>query len=167
MMKSYTKDHVWKWIKRGNENECWEWQGPQRSRGGYGEIGIDHKRYRVHRLVYELANKVELPKITRLSPSSCIVMHTCDNPICCNPKHLILGSPKQNTADMMRKGRRYDFSGERGQCAKLTNVQAEEIRELCRLKIPQKDIAARYGVSVPTVSGIKWNRVYRGGIPRQ
>jgi DNA-binding CsgD family transcriptional regulator len=163
-MKSYTKDRAWRYVRKAGENECWEWIG-RKSKFGYGEMASDHVVYRAHRLIYELSNNVVLPRINGMKPDSKIVMHSCDNPGCCNPKHLFLGTPKENTHDMMRKGRRYDFEGERGQNAKLTNAQAEEIRELCRQKIPQKDIAAKYGVSVPTVSGIKWNRVYRSGIP--
>ena len=34
------------------------------------------------------------------------VMHKCDNPDCCNPEHLIIGTPKENTQDMIAKGRR-------------------------------------------------------------
>lgn len=158
--KAYKKEYVWKWITRAGEDECWLWTG-NKSPFGYGEMEVAGTTYRAHRLVYELANNVPLPRISKFSADSQIVMHSCDNPGCCNPKHLFLGSPKQNIDDMVRKGRRHNFDGERGQRAKLTNAQANEVRELCKQRLPQKDIAKQYGISVPTVSSIKWNKVYR------
>jgi DNA-binding CsgD family transcriptional regulator len=160
VMKAQPREAVWKKVRKSGDNECWEWQG-LKTKWGYGEISINKVHYRAHRLVYEVSNNLVLRRDRRQSSESQIVMHSCDNPGCCNPRHLFLGTPKANTRDMMRKGRRANFEGERGQHAKLTNAQAEEIRQLCRLKVPQKEIALKYGVSVPTVSGIKWNRVYK------
>ena len=57
-----------------------------------------NKKYKLaHRVAFELANG-EIP-------GKFIVCHTCDNPSCCNPSHLMLGTPKSNTADMLIKNR--------------------------------------------------------------
>lgn len=71
-------------------------------------------------------------------------MHTCDNPSCCNPRHLNLGTNLDNVADMLRKGRAPN--------AKLTIEQVKEI-ELSKDK--QREIADRYGISQSMVSRIR------------
>jgi len=82
--------------------DCWEWQGGTQN-VGYGLIR-DGKRMRsTHRVSYE-EHKGPIPK-------GLCVMHSCDNPICVNPLHLSLGTHKQNTHDMMAKGRAKPFGG--------------------------------------------------------
>lgn len=88
-------------FKEGCENECWEWQGIigcSIRDSGYGSIMWGNKRYRAYRISYFLY-KGEIPRDK-------VVMHTCDNPRCVNPKHLILGTHSDNMADMIRKERR-------------------------------------------------------------
>ena len=74
---------------------CWEWQGA-RNKDGYGAVGIRDGNQRVHRLSYE----------ANIGPiGDMCVLHSCDNPPCCNADHLFLGTRKQNMADMVAKGR--------------------------------------------------------------
>ena len=80
--------------------DCWEWQGGKQNIG-YGMIRDDNKMRTTHRVSYE-EHKGPIPK-------GLCVMHSCDNPICCNPDHLSLGTHKQNTQDMMSKGRAKPF----------------------------------------------------------
>jgi hypothetical protein len=75
---------------------CWEWPIFHKP-GGYAECEIKGKRYRVHRLSYEVF-KGQIPE-------GKYVCHSCDNPSCVNPEHLFLGSAKENFDDMMSKGR--------------------------------------------------------------
>ena len=77
-------------------NGCWEWQGA-RVNGRYGQIGFDGKPLRVHRVVYEFCYGP--------IPEGLFVCHHCDNPPCCNPGHLFVGTPRQNYLDAVRKGR--------------------------------------------------------------
>lgn len=72
--------------------ECWEWTGPRVPRG-YGQLG----RLYVHRLVAEAAFGPIPPKYQ--------VCHHCDNPPCCNPAHLFVGTQSDNMRDMVAKGR--------------------------------------------------------------
>jgi hypothetical protein len=80
--------------------DCWEFQGGKNNIG-YGMIRDNKKMRTAHRVSYE----EHISKI----PAGLCVMHSCDNPICCNPKHLSLGTHKQNTQDMFSKGRAKPF----------------------------------------------------------
>ena len=76
---------------------CWIWQGSL-FLSGYGRIGINNKTYRTHRLSYYLFNGT--------IAKDKFICHRCDKPICVNPHHLFEGTPKDNTFDMIRKGRK-------------------------------------------------------------
>lgn len=80
-------------------NDCWIWQlstlvPPKLP---YGQVKYNGKQYRVHNLMYRLIYG-EIPKGLN-------VLHECDVPQCCNPKHLFLGTVMDNSIDMMSKGR--------------------------------------------------------------
>jgi hypothetical protein len=64
---------------------------------GYGQFYVGQRTYRAHRVAYELA--------TGEWPGELFVCHHCDNPGCVNPDLLWLGTPRDNTRDMFRKGR--------------------------------------------------------------
>ena len=98
-------------------NDCMIWQGNVIS-DGYGRIYVDKKPWRVHRLIVTLVTGQSIPK-------GLVVCHTCDIPLCCNPDHLFLGTPKQNHHDAMKKGR--NTRGEKVNTSKLTETQVLEI----------------------------------------
>lgn len=81
-----------------DSNGCWRYTGYIRNTDGYGVFKIRSKgRFRAHRLTYEL--------FVGAIPVGFHVLHRCDNPECCNPKHLFLGTQESNMKDMARKGR--------------------------------------------------------------
>ena len=90
------KDIARFWMKVKKTNGCWEWQGALHP-GGYGRFSIKQKMYRAHRISYWLENLN--------FASDLFICHKCDNPKCVNPDHLFSGSPKENTQDMIKKGR--------------------------------------------------------------
>lgn len=91
--------------KSGGPDACWPFRGVRLR--GYGRIGVRRgERYFAHRVAYELEYG-RITKRARHTPEDTLVMHICDNPPCCNPKHLRPGSPKDNIDDMYAKGRAY------------------------------------------------------------
>lgn len=86
----------WEKVQRGTADECWPWTRSCVS-AGYGGFQMQGKWWSTHRLAYALTYG-EIPEDQW-------VLHHCDNPPCCNPAHLFLGGPPENTADMWNKGR--------------------------------------------------------------
>ena len=81
-----------------NDNGCWEWQGTKDSQR-YGRLKVNGKPIFAHRFSYSIFKGP-------LQPGLCI-MHTCDNPPCCNPEHLRQGTHGDNMRDKVNKGRCY------------------------------------------------------------
>lgn len=94
------EERFWNFVQKKSDNECWEWQG--QILNGYGRISLGAKSLGsdgAHRVSWRIANKQEIP-------DGMFVMHKCDNPCCVNPNHLTIGTPKDNSDDMIRKGRK-------------------------------------------------------------
>jgi hypothetical protein len=132
--------------KNDDANSCWEWQG-RRDKHGYGRMEWPGKRSQLaHRISWLLAHG---------DPGQLWVLHECDNPRCCNPNHLFLGTPMDNTRDMRQKGRAGDLRGEEHPRAKVTAAQVSEIRQLYAAGgVTQKELGQRYGITDRQVSSI-------------
>lgn len=100
---------------------------------------------KTHRLAYTL---------TIESLGELCVLHKCDNPGCCNPGHLFLGTQADNVRDMEEKGRTRRQKGETNGQAKLTATNVREIRRRCASGKAQQVIANAFGISNQTVSDI-------------
>ena len=91
----------WQKVLRLSPEDCWPWTAAT-SGFGYGRFKMAGRLYSSHRVAYALANgRIE----DDASYHGSVVMHSCDNPRCCNPLHLKLGTQKQNARDMSNKGR--------------------------------------------------------------
>ena len=83
---------------------CWIWKG-HLFQNGYGHYSLHQKAYKAHRVAFFL-NNGDIPK-------GMYVCHICDNTKCVNPEHLFVGTPKDNTLDMIAKGRLIKFRSKR------------------------------------------------------
>lgn len=81
------------------KGDCWLWTGSTNNKG-YGEIHLDGKTHLAHRVMYASSHGIKLVPGMELC-----VLHRCDNRRCIRPNHLFLGTPQENTDDMMKKGR--------------------------------------------------------------
>jgi hypothetical protein len=144
------------WASLDRSGECWNWTGwtmPPPSLP-YGRLGFNgYKTWKSHRLAWALTNGPV--------PKGMFVCHRCDNPRCCNPAHLFLGTTVDNNHDRARKGRSARGSG----CgsSKLTEERVREIRELQSDGASTRALARRYGVSWTTIAavikGLYWRHV--------
>jgi hypothetical protein len=123
--------------------DCIRWSGAKLP-SGYGQGYADGRRYYAHRRAWEDANGP--------IPPGMFVCHSCDTPSCINVAHLFLGTPKDNTHDMIRKGRQP--SGDRHVHTRLTTGAVVMIRELYENGVDEPMLAALFGVSRPYVSEI-------------
>ena len=114
-MKSRIKSSVIVNSKTG----CWEWQKAKDDKG-YGLVTWKCRQWFAHRFSYMAFRGVD--------PKEKLVRHTCDNPCCVNPDHLILGTPKDNTLDAKERGRL--AHGERHHASVLTEKDVLIIRAL-------------------------------------
>lgn len=84
-------------VQIGPESECWPFMGARVPAGGYGRARLNTRLIAAHRVAYMLAYGN--------IPEGLDVMHLCDNPPCCNPKHLRAATTLENMQDMIQKGR--------------------------------------------------------------
>lgn len=142
----YQKIHQRFWSKVNKTKTCWFWTA-YKAGGGYGRFGVSAKvsPQPAHRISWMLAYGEV--------PDGFCVLHKCDNPSCVRPDHLFLGTLKDNSQDMVRKGR--DRSqGSKNLMSKLNEKQVLEIRRLSKSGTKGKDLAENYGVTTAMISGI-------------
>ncbi len=156
------KDQVarfWSKVERQDANECWTWLG-RPSAAGYGSFWHVqfHHAVPAHRMAWELAFGPP--------PGDRVVCHHCDNRLCVNPGHLFIGTPAENTADMLAKGRGRFPRGERNRHAKLTEAEVTSLRARKHAGESHSTLARAFGVSISTVSEIVNGKTWRHAIPR-
>ena len=137
------------WDKVDKSGDCWEWTGPKFI--GYGKLWFNGVQSSAHRVALEVEG-VDIP-------SGMLVCHHCDDKGCVNPDHLFIGTHKDNTADMFKKGRNKGWSlgGEHCPKAKLTE---DNVREIRRIHIRRDKeyganaLAKRFGVGQRTILSV-------------
>lgn len=132
--------------------ECLLWTGALNS-DGYGNINVQGKYLKVHRLVYTLV----------YGETTQSVLHRCDTPSCVNPYHLFEGTQDDNMKDAQQKGRLR--IGESHPKSILTSEKVTEIRSFFVMlgdsKVPYGTIPAlakKYGVSYDTIQQVRYGR---------
>lgn len=139
-------DFYHKILITNNPNDCWGWTGG-RTTMGYA-IMPTHEccSSRAHRVSFELFNQVSLLNKT-------VVRHTCDNPICCNPRHLLIGTQQDNANDRVNRKRQV-VGGSVGSSV-LTEKQVLSIRsEYTGKRGDYTRLGKKYRVSYYTISEI-------------
>ena len=124
---------------------CIVWKGALTPDGYPRRVYRGNYNTRWHRVVYAEHNGLSLEDIRGK-----VVMHTCDEPRCVNPQHLVLGTHSMNMLDRDRKGRHG--------MTKITKEQAEFIRNCGGTNV---SVAKKFGIDARTVSSIRcghhWN----------
>lgn len=104
-MKDGTPEKFWDRVIIRGVNDCWPWS-LDTNHYGYGKLGWKGRTRAAHQVAYELTYGIEFPGGRIVSPDTVFVCHSCDNPPCCNPGHLFLGTPLVNQQDSVNKGRK-------------------------------------------------------------
>jgi hypothetical protein len=133
---------IWSGIQKLGPDDCWPWLGVA-TNFGHGRITIRTK-FIVTRILYAI--------VFGSNPGDLCVLHRCDNPKCCNPKHLFLGTDRDNNFDKERKNRANHPRGTNNGRSKLTKAKVVAIR---KANEPQRILADRYGISQTQISKIK------------
>jgi hypothetical protein len=129
-------------VDRRGPDECWPWTGPINNQG-YGTHGAHDLAHRT-----ALANHLGRP----IRPGM-IAMHTCDNPPCCNPRHLVEATRQDNQRDMAAKGRNPSLF-RKSQVApnrKIHPDQYPEIRAARETGLTLRELGERYCVHLSTI----------------
>ena len=133
---------------------CWDWQGGQLDRDGYGEFSYGSgSAMRAHRASY-LIHVGEIP-------DGLLVRHTCDRRICVMPSHLIVGTNDDNMRDMVERERARRGEGHHN--SKMSEDSVREVRALFAAGGTKKGLGRQFGVSDHTihqiVTGVTWSHV--------
>lgn len=133
-------DYFWQRVGFGMPDECWEWTS-NRTKLGYARI---RDRRTGHRVAWTLTFGA--------IPRGMCVLHRCDNPPCCNPNHLFLGTVLDNNRDRHRKDRSRGPQGEQNAAAKLTPADVLAIRASTGT---HQEVAIRFNLFRGTVAKIR------------
>jgi hypothetical protein len=147
-------ERFWSHVDVKGDDECWNWTASL-FRHGYGQIkqrfgSGNGKNWQAHRLSYvihfgEIADNL-------------LVCHKCDNPKCVNPNHLFLGTNKENTMDMVAKGRAYRPVGVDVHNSKLSE---DDVRFIRSSHDRNFKLAERFKVSQATICIIRKRLIWK------
>lgn len=125
---------------------CIVWDGARSN--GYGQLYWKGRQIGAHRASWQASNGKKVP-------SGLLVCHHCDNRLCINSEHLFLGTPRQNSADMIAKNRQA-----KGDHVGTSKLSKKEVLMIRRSKQNISQIARTFGISRGNVrfirQGITW-----------
>ncbi|QPI08311.1 HNH endonuclease [Stutzerimonas stutzeri] len=132
----------WSKVKIGDKADCWPWLAVKRN--GYGFFSFHGKGHPSTRMAWYFTHGALI--------TDRFFCHTCDNPSCCNPAHLFVGTHADNMADKAAKGRQ--LRGDRHHLSKLSTESAKAIKALLPTKT-NSELAALFGVSRQAIQFIR------------
>lgn len=153
-----------------NENDCWNCISHSQHPDGYVYVYSNGGKIKLHKRVLEIKIgrklKVNYDELTR---------HTCDNPQCCNPDHLVIGTHQENYEDMVARGRGYwqthtgyfkwyEREGRRKKQPKPLLPEETIIsiyKDALENCIPYKQLDKKYGVGRGVSSNIANQKTYK------
>ena len=159
----------WSNIKISQPHRCWIWMGKSKTVFGYGMFRekwtprIGRGKFRLshiiaYRLIWGETNGLQ-------------VLHSCDNPSCCNPFHLALGTQMENIQDMIKKGRAKRLKGSQNPNAKIKEsdvVKARKIAVPYSRTLGHSALARRLGISPANfnriMNGKAWKHIQRNDV---
>lgn len=134
------------------ENGCWEFIGCRNVKG-YGSISVNGVARLAHRVCWEL----HFGSI----PTGMLVLHECDNPACCNPRHLKLGNDQDNCDDKFAKRRNNNAKGQEHGNALLDDEKVRQIKRfLLTGQYTQTQLATMFNVTRQTIWAIHHNKAW-------
>jgi hypothetical protein len=154
--KKNTVDDFWALVQIAEDDtQCWPWVGDSRP-NGYGRMMLSGTVHATHRFAYE--------NVVGTIPDGMYVCHRCDNPPCCNPAHLFLGTAADNSADMVQKGRSLPQRGDANHAKRLTEAWVRVIKTLRAQGLTYNEIAgevpnATFGNVAQICIGKSWAHV--------
>lgn len=125
--------------------KCWQWCGIIKGRKGYERpvFNLEGRTVNATRLVYELVKGEKIP-------NDKLIRHTCDNDMCVNPAHMIIGTHDENMRDMVDRER-----------VGLPHTVVKAIKRLLSQGRPHQEIANLYGIPRSTVTNISTGRTFK------
>lgn len=161
-IRKNSPEHIAKrfWAKVDKTGDCWLWKASKsKIDNGYGQFVMQDKHHNAQRVAYILTYGP--------IPDELMVCHSCDNPPCCNPDHLFLGTNTDNLQDMVAKGRGWAQQagnmrrGADSPMAKLTADQVAAIRAAYANKsMNGAQLARMYGIAESTIYPILKGKRY-------
>lgn len=140
-------------VDKGEPGECWNWI--RSFRNGYGAIKHEGRVLSAHRVAYVIANGEP--------GDGLLVTHSCDNRACCNPAHLVAGTPKDNAREMRERIECNQPRGEQVPNAKLCEQTVSRIWALRRTGLGAVRIARELSISTRAVrsviEGVSWKHM--------
>lgn len=146
------EERFWKQVRK--TEGCWLWMA-SKDQDGYGIFngvcgGVSCTR--AHRFSYVLGTG-EIPG------KGLVIRHTCDNPSCVNPEHLVLGTSKENSQDMISRGRH--LAGSARQREKIAKLTKDQVKYILEGKETGVELAQKFGVSKAHISAIRCRRTWK------
>ena len=147
------EESFWAKVRIKEDDDCWEWL-MSISNSGYGRFCYNQTTDYAHRVAWRLSTKGDIP-------NGKIICHTCDNKICCNPRHLYLGTYSNNAEDKMERN-----PHRVGSISRFHDGDVWYMRQLYLSGVSQRRIADMFKTTQSHISQLINNKVGSNVMPQ-